>query len=52
MLSLIFFFLTFPFPEDLHFTLYGHFKFLSRLIIVTLCLINLHLYYFNNYVLV
>ena len=44
LLAFIYFVLSFPnFEED-------NFRNISRMIIVTLCLINYHLYIFNNYV--
>lgn len=45
--SLIFFILSFPLPDEFDFSFESQFRVYSRFIIVTLCLINLHLFYCN-----
>lgn len=45
LIPFIYFILSFPDFEER-----DHFKNISRMIIVTLCLVNYHLYIFNNYV--
>lgn len=50
LLMFIFYVLSFPnFENEYPFNRWNNFRNITRIIIVCLCLINLHLYYFNLY---